>query len=230
MREIKKGFTLAEVLITLLIIGVIASIVIPGIINNTNEAEYNVGVKKAYSDLSDAIKMIQVKNGGEVNIGTSAASADPTLLRNDFCSVMSCIKTDTTANIFGPIIYKGYKGGSISFSARAFGLNAPSAAINNGFLIRFVAYESCTNNYGVNACGYIHVDVNGTKGPNMLGKDLYGFWVSRKNENGVYIILPLGTQGDTYTGLPGGCVAGSIDWGTSDGCTAKRLTDPDNMP
>ncbi len=35
----KKGFTLAEVLITLLIIGVVSSLVIPALINDTKNAE-----------------------------------------------------------------------------------------------------------------------------------------------------------------------------------------------
>ena len=43
-----KGFTLAEVLITLLIIGVVASLTIPAIINNTQEAENKTVWKIVY--------------------------------------------------------------------------------------------------------------------------------------------------------------------------------------
>jgi len=228
--RVYKGFTLAEVLITLLIIGVIASIVIPGIINDTREAEFNAGVKKAYADLSAAIKMIQANNGGEVNVGTADTQVAAETLRNDFCNVMSCVQTSNSSNSFYSINYKGYKGGSISWNARALALNAPIAALNNGYLIRFIAYGSCANNYGVNACGYLHIDINGTKGPNMLGKDLYMFWIARKNGNGTYLIIPTGTQNDTYADFPDGCQANSIDFQTSDGCAAKRLTDPDHMP
>ncbi len=41
----KKGFTLAEVLITLLIIGILASLIIPAVINDTKEAELKVALK-----------------------------------------------------------------------------------------------------------------------------------------------------------------------------------------
>jgi len=226
MHSFKKGFTLAEVLITLLIIGVIASIVIPGIINNTNEAEYNAGLKKAYSDLSAALKMIQVNNGGEVNVGTAAASTDKTLFRNDFCNVMSCVKTDTATNIFGPTDYKLYKGGSASWPASE---THPSAILNNGNLLRFYSYADCTI-YGVKACGSILIDINGKKGPNMLGKDFHRFWITRKDGNSTYSIIPTGAQGDTYVDAVNPCKANSIDWPTSEGCTARRLRDPDNMP
>lgn len=46
---IKRGFTLAEVFITLVVIGIIVAITIPSLINKTNEQETVVGVKNAYS-------------------------------------------------------------------------------------------------------------------------------------------------------------------------------------
>ncbi len=56
--EIRKGFTLAEVLITLVIIGVIAAITIPPLMNKTNEQDTVVAVKKAYSILSQAYQRV----------------------------------------------------------------------------------------------------------------------------------------------------------------------------
>ncbi len=55
------GFTLAEVLITLGIIGVVAAMTIPNLIANTNGAKYRSGFKKALSTLSQAGLMAQAQ-------------------------------------------------------------------------------------------------------------------------------------------------------------------------
>ena len=56
MLEMKnfKAFTLAEVLITLGIIGVVASLTMPSVISNQNEKKTVTRVKKAYSTLQQA--------------------------------------------------------------------------------------------------------------------------------------------------------------------------------
>ena len=51
------GFTLAEVLITLGIIGVVAAMTIPTLISNTNGAQFKTGFKKALSTLNQAVVM-----------------------------------------------------------------------------------------------------------------------------------------------------------------------------
>lgn len=59
MSKLKSGFTLAEVLITLGIIGVVAAMTIPTIIANTNGQKYRSQLKKTISVLSQAARMSQ---------------------------------------------------------------------------------------------------------------------------------------------------------------------------
>ena len=59
----KKGFTLAEVLITLAIIGVVAALTIPSVIVKTQQQEFKTAAKKAYSVLSQAVQLTEVKDG-----------------------------------------------------------------------------------------------------------------------------------------------------------------------
>jgi prepilin-type N-terminal cleavage/methylation domain-containing protein len=221
MCNLKNGFTLAEVLITLLILGVITSMVIPGIISNTNEAEYNVALKKAYSDLSNTIMLIQANNNGKVNVGIGDSTTQHRALRDEFCNVMTCIKMDKVANIFGSTNYKHYKGNNSLWPTSY--PNSIAATLNNGNLIAFFNMLGCDNN-GINACGQLDVDINGNKGPNMWGKDHYSFWVIRDNVTKSYSILPTGAI-DGFT-----CEKNSNNDGTSVGCTFQRLNDPKNMP
>ena len=59
----KKGFTLAEVLITLGIVGVVASMTLPTLNNNVQKQTYEAGAKKAFNIVSNAVSMYMVDQG-----------------------------------------------------------------------------------------------------------------------------------------------------------------------
>ena len=61
--NMKKGFTLAEVLITLGIIGVVAAMTLPTLVQNYKEQETVTRVKKFYSVFSQAYAMAVLENG-----------------------------------------------------------------------------------------------------------------------------------------------------------------------
>lgn len=58
-----KAFTLAEVLITLGIIGIVAAMTMPALIANTKKSEYSSKLKKFYSVMNQAIMMSEQENG-----------------------------------------------------------------------------------------------------------------------------------------------------------------------
>ncbi len=59
----KKAFTMAEVLITLGIIGIVAAMTFPQLIKNYQAKVYETAFKKAYSNLSKAYLMTQQELG-----------------------------------------------------------------------------------------------------------------------------------------------------------------------
>ena len=59
----KSGFTLAEVLITLTIIGVIAAITIPNLMQSWRKYQIEVGLKSAYSILNNAVNVAKANSG-----------------------------------------------------------------------------------------------------------------------------------------------------------------------
>ncbi len=72
----KLAFTLSEVLITLGIIGVVAAMTIPALMNQANDVELKNKFKKEYSVFSQAILQIQTDNGGDLtNALTNMSSA-----------------------------------------------------------------------------------------------------------------------------------------------------------
>ena len=62
-RKRLSGFTLAEVLITLAIIGVVAALSIPAVISNSQQQEFKTGLRKAVSVLNSAITMNMALDG-----------------------------------------------------------------------------------------------------------------------------------------------------------------------
>jgi len=66
----KKAFTLSEVLITLGIIGVVAALTLPSLIAKHKEKVLAVGVRKAYSDFSNALRLSQAEFDGNIDYST----------------------------------------------------------------------------------------------------------------------------------------------------------------
>lgn len=69
----KKGFTLAEVLITLAIIGVVATMVLPGVLISVNEQQSKTAIKKAVNVLTTIAKMNEAIDGYDYT-GTNVSS------------------------------------------------------------------------------------------------------------------------------------------------------------
>ena len=57
----KSGFTLAEVLTTLMVIGVVAAMTIPTLMNSTNDQQLRVAYKKAMSVLGQGVQLMTAK-------------------------------------------------------------------------------------------------------------------------------------------------------------------------
>lgn len=63
-----RGFTLAEVLITLGIIGVVAAMTLPALVNQTQGKELETGLQKAYSVIQAALNQMAYDEGQTINI------------------------------------------------------------------------------------------------------------------------------------------------------------------
>jgi len=210
------AFTLAEVLITLGIIGVVAAMTIPTLIKNTNQMELITKYKKTYSVLNSATKSIVALNG---DLDTSS-QANVTTQYKSVMNTSSDAAFNDGINFSPTKIYKYNKTNNNS------GYNY-SADANHGFVTNdgtSLVYEIMDSNCSItingltNTCGIWNIDVNGAKGPNMWGFDYYQ--VALAYRNGGYSIIPYGSVNDTQT-----CVVNSASFTTSNGCSTNALLD-----
>lgn len=216
MRNKRRAFTLSEVLLVLSVIGVVAALTIPTLIQKSQEQEYNSSLKKIYSDLLQATTHVQY-------LGVDfPATTDAEGVRNSFGTVFKYIRTDTAVNIWGDVdsssTYKNYKGTAPAYIHMI--NNGPAAILANGMFIGFYSGYRITRDHHE-----IYLDTNGRKGPNMFGFDLHKFFLEFKD--GQYKLLAAGMPGAYFGGT---CTVGSVDWTTSWPCTTLRLSSPEKMP
>jgi prepilin-type N-terminal cleavage/methylation domain-containing protein len=160
-----KAFTLAEVLVTLMIIGVIAAMTIPALRKSAEQKEMIAGMKKAYSSLNQMVSMSEIDNGSlrRWNITTNEAFIQEYIL--PYLNISKdCGKN---AACFGPEIKH--------FNGSPYSENIYYIKLTDGTRWMFVNQDTV----------HFHVfaDINGDKKPNRFGNDTFLFTVIRSALN-----------------------------------------------
>lgn len=181
----KAAFTLAETLITLTILGIIASITIPNLINSYNERQYVTKLKKEYATLSNALEAAVVENGpvtswnfkNSNDYGNKEADIVLQKLIPYLNVSQNCGWEDTScapSNIKYSALNK-----NIEWPEPPSNKRFARAILKDGALIFINTFGSttATANEGKDYA-YIKVDVNGKKGPNRLGVDTFDLVIS----------------------------------------------------
>ena len=95
----KKGFTLAEVLITLGIIGIVAAMTMPSLIQNHQKRVTAERLKKMYTTLRTAIDLAELDNGERENWSFASDEEANTFYNNEILSRMNCVKIVDSGNL-----------------------------------------------------------------------------------------------------------------------------------
>lgn len=228
MKKIAFAFTLAEVLITLAIIGIVAAMTLPSLLNAQKNKALEAGLKKNASVIAQALLAIQAKEGEPLTpLNTGTLILKPQLMQQ-----MKVIKdcgwgTESTACVFNqnttpelkkPYIYK-------AFNKK---IQAGSNLLDDGQFILTDGSTILLENKEP-ARMFITVDVNGyNKKPNQWGHDLFTFQVMNNGR-----LSPMGAEGTIYTDDSLYCSRTSTDTYNGIGCTYKAMTEKDyfkNLP
>lgn len=164
------GFTLAEVLITLGVIGVVAALTMPALINKTNNLQYKSAYKKAFSTLNNALVM--AKADSEITTLSWTTSEGGTHyayeIGDNFKALSNYMKT--TKKCFNNNANQcwecnGQAGFLYGGSPEWTGCSTDNYAFIDTSGTGYYLYSNREN--------AIVIDVNGFKSPNKLGKDRY---------------------------------------------------------
>lgn len=176
-----SGFTLAEVLITLGIIGVVAAMTIPTLMAKIQNRQYATAYRKAYSTLNQALKsanedgaIIGLAGGGYVSEGHNKGKG---LVGKNFVALASYFAGATTC-------FEGNNSACWECNGEAgLGLNNKKCNKTNYAFADLSGMQYYLYN---NDEWPIIVDVNGFSKPNILGKDRYIMYFTNSFKKGLY--------------------------------------------
>lgn len=171
-----NGFTLAEVLITLVIIGIIAAMTIPTLMKNTQKQEFVTGLKKANSTLQQA--MINMARNNDSSPG-DYSFLNVTNFMDEMAKVTNVIKRcNTTAACLGNNYNTTYRRLSNNPTTSGIAINGKGIITADGIIYVIVNYNQAHGQApedNAKTLGYLVVDVNGLKEPNIWGRDVFLF-------------------------------------------------------
>jgi prepilin-type N-terminal cleavage/methylation domain-containing protein len=215
-----RGFTLAEVLITLGIIGIVAALTMPSLINNVRNKQYESGFKAAYSIMAQALtylvgqdlytpgEICTTKNPGYEQYGRISCVD---MLKEAFEGINALGSTYSKSKYFTN--YKTFSNDTFDTGV----LNDGYFELKNGM---FVYVETP----GYTTVPIISVDTNGAKKPNRFGYDTFAFIIEKGK------VYPLGSPMADYVGykdLNTYCSPDSADTRNGFACAYRAFSEND---
>lgn len=187
----KQGFTLAETLITIGIIGIVAAMTLPIIIAKYQEIEFTTAFKKIYSEVQNSIDYITLSNDitecytyfPEGNTSYQKKTQDCEQLFSNIVEKLQLTKgRDSLRNLY-----------TDSDTVYANGGKAINQTCSYDYVLRRSDVYTTKNGMTLflNSITYtsIIIDVNGEKGPNKWGYDTFFMMLTNHNEKTNRILL-----------------------------------------
>ena len=179
------GFTLAEVLITIGIIGIVAAMTMPALINNLQVRHFKSMFKKQYSIISQAIQMLYAEDGAPMDF---ANWRDMPLyvcrIAQKLNAEQSGLKCNEMLEEMDFQNFENYRNTKVSWHADNTWYNKKKQPqfMNNAYRgMTFYLMDGSWINF--NCIRTIFVDVNGAKNPNTIGRDIFYLYLPAKSTN-----------------------------------------------
>lgn len=218
-KESKIAFTLAEVLITLGIIGVVAAMTIPSLIQSYKEKATVTAVKQSYSIFAQALKMVTIDNPDLSALTDSSLSAkeNSQIMFNEISKHIKKVKScDVDKKCMGNTYYLNLNNEKVS-NWDTYN-NLVTGVLANGTSFCILSLPASISGEETYA-GQIGIDINGNKRPNKFGVDFFWFTFNKNGE------LFAG-RGEGTGGIYGNCELSpsNSNWSNGYGCSEWIIT------
>ncbi|MFA7658084.1 MAG: type II secretion system protein [Candidatus Gastranaerophilaceae bacterium] len=173
------AFTLAEVLIVLGIVGIVAELTISTLVANTQKQIYVTSFKKAYTNWNQALVQMAADAGCIGDLSCFFDSSDLKTMGDKIVAYFRVAKNcDTTKHGCWADINSQYIDGSAPSSGNdSTGLYYSFITADGMAINLYDAYQGCSNaSNGLLKKGcmsIVRIDVNGLKKPNVQGRDIF---------------------------------------------------------
>lgn len=218
-KESKIAFTLAEVLITLGIIGVVAAMTIPSLIQSYKEKATVTAVKQSYSIFAQALKMVTIDNPDLSALTDSSLSAkeNSQIMFKEISKHIKKVKScDVDKKCMGNTYYLNLNNEKVS-NWDTYN-NLVTGVLANGTSFWILSLPASISG-GETYAGQIGIDINGNKRPNKFGVDFFWFTFNKNGE------LFAG-RGEGTGGIYGNCELSpsNSNWSNGYGCSEWIIT------
>lgn len=196
--SIKSGFTIAEVLITLAIIGIVATLTIPGLISNYQKTVWATQLKKDYILVNQALIELADDYGCNGDLKCTQLFDENTSYNKfgdefvKYFKVSKNCRTDHT-NCFSDAVIMCIDGSESCSPKQNWNVAGYQFITLDGSAIQTQVYNwNCRQYSSITSgnlsqwCGNLDIDVNGPKGPNILGRDIFSFYITNGKGPAIY--------------------------------------------
>ena len=199
---------------------------IPTVISNIDKRDRYSGLLKAISVLNGASARIRMENGNSMAGLATNSDTFMNLFVTYLKPIKICNTNDYSCYLESTDTVHELKGGTYE---RTEILKYPKIVTNDGFVYIFYLLDSSCNessyqrNGNGERCGGTYGDINGTKGPNTVGKDIFLISVNKYNVTPHWDMSVTTNTPKTYCNENASRASGTSYNGHS--CGARAITD-----
>ncbi len=164
----KNGFTLAEVLITLAIIGVVATMTLPALMTNTQEQQAKTGLKKGINTLTEVGQLSQAISGIDYSSLRESADLNGDLVDSPSIEGMFANHALIDRGRTGVLTPTLGGGSTLSFDATIYFRDGSSVSYNKEKTVADAATNGVYQPDQLPLGFTVMYDYNGAKMPNVL--------------------------------------------------------------